>query len=65
MGQDASRSMSRSASPTHKGGAAQFDAKGGWLRSWEPLKEPQRQPRMRVWSSPGQPPTTSPPIPIF
>ena len=24
----------------HKGGAAQANAKGGWLRSWEPLKEP-------------------------
>jgi len=24
----------------HKGGAAQVNAKSGWLRSWEPLKEP-------------------------
>ena len=24
----------------HKDGAAQANAKGGWLRSWEPLKEP-------------------------
>jgi unsaturated rhamnogalacturonyl hydrolase len=24
----------------HKGGTAQYDAKGGWLRSWEPLAAP-------------------------
>lgn len=24
----------------HEGGAVQFDKKGGWLRSWEPLKMP-------------------------